>query len=231
MTALGSLASADIAGAHALLVVPLGATEQHGPHLPLDTDTTIAVALADRLAAEREDVLVAPALPYGSSGEHQGFAGTLSLGQGATELVILELIRSATVTFDRVLLLNAHGGNAGPLSRAVARLAEEGRDVRAWNPAAAWSGDAHAGLIETSVMLALAPGSVDMARATPGATESLEQLLPALQRGGVAAVSPNGVLGDPTGASGAYGRKLLDAAVSQLAQFVAQWSTPVAVTR
>ena len=68
------------------------------------------MALADRLAAEREDVLVAPALPYGSSGEHQGFAGTLSLGQGATELAILELIRSATVTFDRVLLLNAHGG-------------------------------------------------------------------------------------------------------------------------
>jgi mycofactocin precursor peptide peptidase len=208
-----------------LLVVPFGATEKHGPHLPLDTDTTIAIALADRLAARRNDVVVAPAVPYGSSGEHQGFPGTLSIGQGAIELVVLELVRSATVTFDRVLLLNAHGGNAIPVARAVRRLRNEGRDVLAWNPAAAWSGDAHAGLIETSVMLVLAPESVDMTQAQSGATQPLGELLGELERGGVAAVSPNGVLGDPTGASAAYGQKLLKAAVEQLARFVAAWPT------
>src|SRR5205807_5160572 len=78
-----------------LLVVPLGSTEQHGPHLPLSTDTDIAVALAERLAARRPHVVVAPALPYGSSGEHAGFAGTLSIGQAALEHVVIELVRSA----------------------------------------------------------------------------------------------------------------------------------------
>ena len=228
MTRLGSLASADLAGAEQLLVVPLGATEQHGPHLPLDTDTTIAVALGDRLAAGSDDVVVAPAVPYGSSGEHQGFPGTLSMGQGATELVILELVRSATETFERVLLLNAHGGNAVPLTRAVHRLRDEHRDVLAWNPASAWAGDAHAGLIETSVMLALAPESVDMTRAAPGVTRPLRDLLPKLERGGVAAVSPNGVLGDPSGATAAYGRKLLDRAVQELSRFVAHWPATAA---
>ena len=61
-----------------ILAVPLGSTEQHGPHLPLGTDSDVALALADRLAAARADVLVAPVLPYGSAGEHAAFPGTLS---------------------------------------------------------------------------------------------------------------------------------------------------------
>ncbi|HZE66428.1 MAG TPA: mycofactocin biosynthesis peptidyl-dipeptidase MftE, partial [Sporichthyaceae bacterium] len=113
----------------ALLVVPLGATEQHGPHLPLSVDTDVAVALCQGLAARREDVLVAPALPYGSSGEHAGFPGTLSIGQEALELVVVELARSATDTSARVLFVSGHGGNAEPLSRAVTRLRGEGRDA------------------------------------------------------------------------------------------------------
>src|SRR3546814_11355710 len=63
-----------------LLAVPLGATEQHGPHLPIGTDTTIATALADRLSEARPDVIVAPAVAYASSGEHAGFARTISNG-------------------------------------------------------------------------------------------------------------------------------------------------------
>ena len=80
MTRLGSLASVDLDAAVRLLIVPLGATEQHGPHLPLQTDTAIAEALARRLAEVRPHAVVAPALPYGSSGEHQAFPGTLPLG-------------------------------------------------------------------------------------------------------------------------------------------------------
>ena len=99
-----------------VLLVPLGATEQHGPHLPLTTDTDIAVALAQRLAAALPDtVVVAPAVPYGSSGEHEGFAGTLSIGQAATEHLLVELGRSATRTWPRVMLVCAHGGNAAPV--------------------------------------------------------------------------------------------------------------------
>ncbi|QIZ37963.1 creatininase family protein [Saccharopolyspora sp. ASAGF58] len=69
-----------------LLAVPLGATEQHGPHLPLGTDTTIAEELCRRLAQRMPKILVAPAIPYGSSGEHAGFPGTLSIGQEAMPL-------------------------------------------------------------------------------------------------------------------------------------------------
>src|SRR5690242_17460674 len=86
--------------ADALLAVPVGSTEQHGPHLPLSTDTDLAVALCAGLAGRRSGVLVAPAIPYGSSGEHAGFPGTLSIGQRALELLIVELCRSATATFE-----------------------------------------------------------------------------------------------------------------------------------
>ncbi|MGH3398344.1 MAG: creatininase family protein, partial [Streptosporangiaceae bacterium] len=92
---------AELAAAGALLAVPVGSTEQHGPHLALSTDTDLAVALCARLARARSDVVVAPALHYGSSGEHQDFAGTLSIGQAALELVLVELGRSATQTFRR----------------------------------------------------------------------------------------------------------------------------------
>jgi len=103
------------------LLIPLGATEQHGPHLPLQTDTLIAVAIAEAAAAERRDVVIAPALPYGASGEHAGFPGTLSLGRAAVEAAIVELVRSAD-HFDDVVLLSWHGGNAQPVDRAVTRL-------------------------------------------------------------------------------------------------------------
>jgi len=101
------------------LLIPLGATEQHGPHLPLNTDTLIASGVADAVAAGRADVVVAPALPYGSSGEHSGFPGTLSLGQAALEAALVELVRSADA-FRDVTLVSWHGGNAEPVGRAVA---------------------------------------------------------------------------------------------------------------
>ena len=226
MTAGGPLAdltwpeAAERSGA--VLVVPLGATEQHGPHLPLSTDADVATAVA-ALVADRPDVLVAPPLPYGASGEHAGFAGTLSIGQEALELLLVELVRSATLTFSRVLLLSAHGGNAEPLRRAVDRLRAEGRDVRAWSPR--WRGDAHAGRTETSVQLALG-GRVLADRAEAGASGSLAALLPELRRAGVRGVSPNGVLGDPAGASADEGERLLADAVADLADVLDDWPPP-----
>lgn len=209
---LGDLASPAVPDG-ALLVVPLGSTEQHGPHLPLSTDTDVAVALAERIP----DAVVAPALPYGSSGEHAGFPGTLSVGQLALELVLVELVRSAA--FPRVLLLNGHGGNVEPVRRAVATLRAEGRDVRAWGPS--WDGDAHAGRTETSVLLALGRPVGD---ARPvGATAPIASLLPQLRAGGVRAVSGNGVLGDARGASAEEGTTLLEKASADLAAFLEQW--------
>jgi mycofactocin system creatininase family protein len=206
----------------AVLVVPLGSTEQHGPHLPLSTDTDVAVALAQGLADRRLDVVVAPAVPYGASGEHAGFAGTLSIGHEALEHLLVELVRSATDTFAHVLLVNGHGGNVPSLAAACARLRDESRDVLVWSPR--WGGDAHAGRTETSVMLALSPDRVGESREA-GATGTLVELLPQLRRGGLRAVTDNGVLGDPAGASAEEGRKLVDEALDDLLATVVRWLT------
>lgn len=221
MTALATVAWPHLPRNAALLAVPLGATEQHGPHLPFSTDTEIAQALVARLAARRAGVVAAPALPYGASGEHQGFPGTLSIGRAATELLLLELGRSATATFGRVLLVSAHGGNAEAVLGAVAQLRAEGRDVLAWS--AAWDGDAHAGRLETSLMLALAPRRVALERAQPGNVSPVRDLLPRMRTNGVRAVSANGVLGDPAGASAHEGERRLGEAVAALEAFVEAW--------
>jgi len=224
VTELAGLTSAEVgelAAAGALLAVPVGATEQHGPHLPLCTDTDLAVALCARLAAARPGVLVAPPLAYGGSGEHEDFPGTLSIGTEAVELLLVELGRSATRTFSRVLLVSTHGGNADAVRRAERRLRAESRDVRAWLPI--WEGDAHAGRAETSLELALAPDRVRPGRAEAGNTRPLIELMPELRRSGVRAVSPNGVLGDPAGASSAEGAALLARLGADLLAAVDAW--------
>ena len=221
LAALTSPEAAQLAGDGALLAVPVAATEQHGPHLPLSTDTDLAVALCARLAAARPGVVVAPPLAYGSSGEHKGFAGTISIGQEAVEVVLVELCRSATLTFRRVLLVSTHGGNAEPVRRAEQRLRGESRDVYAWLPR--WHGDAHAGRTETSLQLALVPQSVRISRARKGNTTPIAELMPALRAAAVKAVSPNGVLGDPAGATAAEGEAVFAGLLADLLGRVRAW--------
>jgi mycofactocin system creatininase family protein len=205
---LGSATSPELAGRLDLhLLIPLGATEQHGPHLPLETDTLIARGVGEAVAAARSDVLLAPALPYGCSGEHAGFPGTLSIAQAPLEALVIELVRSAG-GFRDVTLLAWHGGNAEPLRRALETLEAERRAVNLWQPHVE-GGDAHAGWVETSLMLALAPHLVRAERPV-GVTEPLDVLLPRLRRDGVKAVSESGVLGDARAASAPKGRRLLE---------------------
>jgi creatinine amidohydrolase len=181
----------------------------------------VALALAERLAAARPDVLVAPLLPYGSAGEHAGFAGTLSIGTTVLEMVLVELGRSADA-FAGVLFVSGHGGNAAPLAAAVATLRAEGRNVLAWAPRVP-GGDAHAGRTETSLLLALAPGSVRLTAAEAGDLRPLASVIGELRRGGVAAVSGNGVLGDPTGATADEGERLLADLAADLIATVQRW--------
>jgi mycofactocin system creatininase family protein len=191
-----------------VLVVPVGSLEQHGPHLPLDTDTRIAVAVAGRACAGLPGVALAPPLAIGASGEHAAFPGTLSIGTQALTKVLIELVRHASNDWPRVVMVNGHGGNAEAVSAAVSLLREEGRDARAWHVAVP-GGDPHAGRTETSLMLAIAPGTVRVEAAEAGDTRPLSELMPQLRAHGVRAVSANGVLGDPAGANAAEGERLL----------------------
>ena len=180
------------------------------------------MALCRAAALRFSEVLVGPPLAYGSSGEHADFPGTLSIGAEATELVLVELARSASRTFERIMFVSAHGGNAAPLRKAVVLLRHEGRDVRSWSPE--WGGDLHAGHVETSLMLALDHGGVRMAQAEAGNTGSIEGLLPDLVAHGVRSVAENGVLGDPTNASGHEGWAMLLEGVVQLADEIRSWT-------
>ena len=215
------------AGPRRLLVVPVGSLEQHGPHLPLDTDTRIAVAAAERACAGRAGVGLAPAIAVGASGEHADFPGTLSIGHVALSTLLVELGRHASLHWPAMLLVNGHGGNAGAISDALGKLRAEGRECHVWHAgprpsALAAAGlslvpDAHAGRVETSIMLALAPGDVRLGAAEAGETRPLAEIMAELRAGGVRRVSPNGVLGDPAGASAAEGEALLALLTADLA--------------
>jgi len=205
------------------LIVPLGSTEQHGPHLPLDTDTRIAGAVAAQ-AAERLDGgwMLAPAISYGASGEHESFAGTISIGSAALELLLIEFGRSAGNWASRLVFVNGHGGNAAALAAAVTLLRTEGRDV-GWCPCAVVGADAHAGHTETSVLLHLSPEDVQVEQTVPGNSAPLRELMPALRSGGLAAVSPVGILGDPTTATAEDGRRIFAEMVGSCVQRIGAW--------
>jgi mycofactocin system creatininase family protein len=204
-----------------VLLVPVGSCEQHGPHLPLDTDTRIAAAVASD-AAEQLNVLVAPAISYGSSGEHQAFAGTISIGTAALQTLLIEYGRSACDWAARIVFVNGHGGNVGALRDAVALLRDEGRDA-GWCSCTTEGADPHAGHTETSLLLHLSPHSVDIAAWRTGNTEPLSELLPRMRRGGVAAVSETGVLGDPTTATAAAGALIFTAMVDDCVRRIRRW--------
>jgi creatinine amidohydrolase len=157
-------------------ILPLGAMESHGPHLPLGTDTMIAEAILDRAshslqAMGREDVVLRlPALWLGASDEHGDRAGTLSqtaaLLSDQITTIGLHLSRAG---IDRLILLNAHGGNKAAAETAALRLRRKGSMLAImphWgqfglpdgmNLPAPAKGDAHGGWQETSIMLALDP--------------------------------------------------------------------------
>jgi creatinine amidohydrolase len=224
-TRLGDRRWADVPGSGdggVIILVPVGSFEQHGPHLPLDTDTRIAEAVAERAAERIAGALLGPTLTVTASGEHDGFPGTLSIGTSTTTAVIVELVRSADWT-SGVVLVNGHGGNATAVGDALRVLRSEERHPLAWwpqRPDGARPDDLHAGWTETSVMLHLHPRLVDLDTAAPGASVTIREL----GSRHLIDVTPNGVLGDPTGADPEDGRRILDGWVDDLVTAVAAWS-------
>jgi creatinine amidohydrolase len=210
-----------------IILIPVGSTEQHGPHLPLNVDTLVAEEVAGRALHRTTGLMLGPTISVSASGEHAGFAGTLSIGTEVMTQVAIELGRSADWAAG-VVFVNGHGGNHDALSAAVELLTSEGRSVVSWWPK--WRRrqdggppDLHAGRIETSLMLAIDPGLVRFELAEAGPDTSLDELVPELRAHGVRRVSPNGVLGDPEGASGAEGERFIDEFVDDLIYTIERW--------
>ena len=220
---LGVCASVELDGTRPTLLVPLGSTEQHGPHLPLDTDTRIATAVA-RAAADGLELLVAPAIAYGAAGEHEGFAGTVSIGTAGLTVMLVEYGRSACHWAGRLVFVNGHGGNLDALRAAVGLLRAEGRYVAWCSCTAGESADSHAGHTETSVLLHLSPEVVRSEFWCVGNVEPLADLMPMLRSGGVGAVSTVGVLGDPTTATGEAGARIFATMVDRCRERIARWA-------
>lgn len=222
-------------------ILPLGATEQHGPHLPLGTDTCRAAALAGRLA-ERLPALVAPVIPVGCSDEHSGFAGLLSLEAETLAAVIVDCARRMAVWgVRRLVVLSAHGGNGRALALAEARLRRELPDLALWIPdamtvcgeavlaIAAEAGTSlialglHAGEWETSELLYLHPEQVRMERAAPGHTGDMDAALATLIAKGTRALTATGVVGDPRPANADRGERYLAAQAACYEAALRQW--------
>ena len=225
---LGNSTSRQLHVTSPALVIPVGSTEQHGPHLPLDTDTRIAEAVAHGVAERLQKAdhesgwMVAPPIGYGASGEHESFPGTVSIGTSALRLLLVEFGRSAASWARRLVFVNGHGGNVEALAAAAALLRYEGRDV-GWCSCGVENADAHAGHTETSVLLHISPDDVRTDERVPGNSAPLAELLPAMRSGGVAAVSELGVLGDPTTATAIDGARLFAEMVDGCAGRIARW--------
>ncbi|GGL23300.1 amidase [Halarchaeum grantii] len=225
--------------AESLAIVPLGSTEQHGPHLPLATDHLIAEAFGDE-AAERTGYLRVPTVRVGVSPHHRQFPGTAWVDAPVFRDYVESYVRNlAYHGIDRVVFVNAHGGNVQHLREVGRRLRDD--DVAyavewMWNESipdlvddAFEQNGPHAGPKETALIQHLRPDLVHderLAEARDGGAVDPEASI--RTRNGAATFydtvenSPNGAFGDPTAASAEKGAELFDAASDQL-EALCEW--------
>ena len=219
-------------------ILPLGAVEQHGRHLPLSMDADHADELAVRVAHALGGALVLPTVRVGFSPHHLGFPGTLSLRASTLESICEDYsAHLAASGFERIVLFSGHIGNYPVMRDFELRLADKlaplsvivFTDSDAILDAWRWAAEdvaslgrnvgGHADVAETSVMLALHPDKVRVERFARGYSGIVDkELLDRAFREGISSISPNGVLGDPAGASPSIGAACLDAVTSLIVQ-------------
>ena len=219
--------------ANTLIIQPIGAVEQHGPHLPLVVDAAIATAVVGQALHQLDPAIPAYALPplyYGKSNEHWQFPGTITLTAQTLMAVLMEMAVSVyRAGFRKLVLVNGHGGQPQVLEIVARDLRQQHHDLMifplfVWGAphnaaelvgASEYNRGIHAGDVETSVMLSLLPNQVDMAKAVreypnelpAGSLLSLEGQLPIAWT--MADLSRSGVVGDATVSTAAKGNAIL----------------------
>ncbi|MEE4273613.1 MAG: creatininase family protein [Thermoanaerobaculales bacterium] len=222
-----------------VVLLPVGAIEQHGPHLTLDTDAFDADYLARRVAEACSDPkpLVLPLIPYGVSYHHDDFPGTISISNEALSKIVYDIGMSCTrhgVT--KIIIINGHGGNLATLKYAAQMI---NRDANVFTSVdtgetsdvdldqlCETENDVHAGEVETSTSLAIRPDLVNMELAEAFVPQFSSRYLDFTARRSVewfartARISPNGVMGDPTRASAEKGAQMWRVMIANLVEFV-----------
>ncbi len=218
-----------------IAILPVGAVEQHGPHLPLLTDTTLAAGVARRIAEAVEDALLLPAIAYGDAWTAEGWAGTLSLSPDTLRATVTDLGRGLHRMGVRGLVtINGHFGNREPIALAARTLSELGLPVlhldyphlealaaQHMESEPAGPGFYHADEVETSMMLALAPESVRLDRAQPE-----YPAFPALfgsEPMKLSTFNRSGVFGDPRPATAAKGEALIAGIAAESVRLIGLW--------
>jgi creatinine amidohydrolase len=242
----------DAAAENSVVIIPLGATEQHGPHLPTQVDWRSACEIARRAArlmAGRQRALVTPAIPFGMSEHHMSLGGTLTLDYATMAAVVGCVVRSAARHgFERIFVLNGHGGNIAALEVILTELTIELNLPLAggtyWHIAA----DSIRGILEqqpqllhaceaeTSIMLALAPETVaPLEPSMRGALVAGMSAIPGVNPGvfrwqHLKTRSATGILGEAWSATPEKGNRLLDAITRDVADALADqrlWDAPI----
>jgi creatinine amidohydrolase len=235
---------------NATVLLPAGSIEQHGPHLPVETDSRLVWEVARRAAekvADRINILLTPPLEFGYSTHHREFPGTMTLSGTTHMTVIVELCESLLGNgFRRIFILNGHGGNSDPINMAIRAIRDRHDDVLV-GTAAYWSiasqalsqarespigGMSHACELEASMMWHLRPELVKPDRFRKRITRWRSPLVrdDLLDSGQIKLafhfpdVTPQGFQGDPTLASREKGEKFLGLIVDEVARFLVDFS-------
>jgi creatinine amidohydrolase len=222
---------------YATILMAVGSTEQHGPHLPLGTDSLIGDKLMERIALRLGKTLVAPTIRVGCSEHHMMFAGSMTLREEVLEEVLVDCCRSiARHGFRTIILIPTHGGNVSTVVRTAERLKRESLSAKVsslpcdsafigamveigskYNRTPGEVGG-HAGHLETSTVLADYPELVDMAKAARGNVDLGSDSEERLHAEGMRSLSPIGILGDATLSSAEAGRDYNEYIADKLAE-------------
>ncbi len=220
------------------IIIGVGSTEQHGPHLPLKTDSSITEEIVKKAAGIIGKILIAPVIRTGCSEHHLAFSGSISLRDSTLKAVMADFVSSfIRHGFKTIIFLSAHGGNFGPMRKAINELQKQYPEHKIIgytdmfgfiepvyvtgekNGITRKESGAHAGESEASIILHLYPELVKKERFAPGYTGEVgsDQLEIILSKG-MPALTENGILGDPRKADAGRGREYIEALANFLAE-------------